>query len=47
VPTPTATPIPPTPACSNGIDDDGDLLTDFPADPGCLSADDSDESDLP
>jgi len=24
-----------TPACQNGIDDDGDGLTDFPADPGC------------
>ena len=23
------------PACSDGIDDDGDGLTDFPADPGC------------
>ncbi len=27
-----------TPACQNGIDDDGDGLTDFPADPGCASA---------
>ena len=24
------------PACSDGVDDDGDQLTDFPADPGCL-----------
>ena len=32
------------PACSNGRDDDGDTLVDFPADPGCESADDPDES---
>jgi hypothetical protein len=29
------------PACSNGIDDDGDGLVDHPADPGCLDADDA------
>jgi hypothetical protein len=47
-PTPTPTPTPITPAaCSDTLDNDGDLLTDFPADPGCLSADDNDESDLP
>ena len=34
-PTPTATP--PEPECSNGLDDDGDGLTDFPLDPDCLS----------
>lgn len=35
----------PPPACSNGIDDDGDGLVDFPADPGCAFAnDDSEES---
>jgi len=27
-----------TPACRNGIDDDGDGLIDFPADPGCSNA---------
>jgi hypothetical protein len=25
-------------ACSNGLDDDGDGLTDYPDDPGCLVA---------
>jgi hypothetical protein len=28
----------PAPACSDGIDNDGDLLIDFPADPGCPDA---------
>jgi len=28
----------PFPACSNGVDDDGDGLVDFPADPGCRAA---------
>jgi hypothetical protein len=32
------------PACSNGKDDDGDGLIDFPADPGCAFADDDDEN---
>ncbi len=32
------------PACSNGLDDDGDGLIDFPADPGCASAASNDES---
>lgn len=31
----------PFPACSNGVDDDGDGLVDFPADPGCRAADSS------
>jgi hypothetical protein len=26
------------PACSDGIDNDGDTLVDFPADPGCANA---------
>jgi DNA-binding beta-propeller fold protein YncE len=30
--------VPAVPACSNGIDDDGDSLVDFPADPGCRNA---------
>jgi len=34
---------PTPPQCSNGIDDDGDGLVDFPADPGCASATDLDE----
>ena len=31
------------PACDDGIEDDGDGLVDFPADPGCASATDLDE----
>lgn len=34
------------PQCNNGIDDDGDGLIDFPADPGCTSIWDDDESDV-
>ena len=30
----------PPAACSDGIDNDGNGLTDFPADPGCLSPED-------
>ena len=32
------------PACSNRVDDDGDGLADFPADPGCSSAADTAET---
>jgi hypothetical protein len=32
-------------ACGDGMDNDADGLTDFPADPGCTSLDDTDESD--
>jgi hypothetical protein len=38
---------PPPPACSNGIDDDGDGLTDYPNDPGCDNATDTDEASPP
>jgi hypothetical protein len=31
------------PGCSDGLDDDGDGLVDFPSDPGCASASDLDE----
>lgn len=31
------------PACANGVDDDGDVQTDFPNDPGCAFADDESE----
>jgi hypothetical protein len=31
------------PVCANGKDDDGDVLIDFPADPGCAFADDDNE----
>ncbi len=32
-----------TPGCDDGSDNDGDGLTDYPADPGCQSASDNDE----
>jgi len=35
------------PQCSDGIDNDGDGLIDYPADPGCSSPDDDDETDVP
>ncbi len=38
---------PPVPPCSNGSDDDGDGKTDFPQDPGCTDANDTDETDPP
>jgi thrombospondin type 3 repeat protein len=37
----------PTPACSDGQDNDGDGLVDFPNDPGCQNAEDIDEVDAP
>jgi hypothetical protein len=49
-PGPSATPSPlptPVPRCSDGADNDGDGLTDFPADPGCDSPTDNDEADPP
>jgi len=33
------------PACNNSLDDDGDGKIDYPADPGCSSLDDTDETD--
>ncbi|HSQ65986.1 MAG TPA: hypothetical protein VLM85_22345, partial [Polyangiaceae bacterium] len=33
----------PPPACADGIDNDGDGLVDYPADPGCFSANDDTE----
>ncbi len=35
------------PDCSDGLDDDGDGLTDFPDDPGCTDALDTDERGAP
>ncbi len=32
-------------ACGDGTDNDGDLKTDFPTDPGCATLDDTDEAD--
>jgi subtilisin family serine protease len=43
----TSPPAPPPAACSNGLDDDGDGLVDFPADPGCSGASDTDEFNAP
>jgi hypothetical protein len=34
----------PAPACSDGIDNDADSRIDFPADPGCTSSTDNDET---
>lgn len=46
-PVPAAAPqvVAPTPVCADSIDNDGDGKVDFPADPGCQSATDEDESD--
>ncbi|HKY90334.1 MAG TPA: outer membrane beta-barrel protein, partial [Nevskiaceae bacterium] len=49
-PPPPAEPVavvPPAAICSDTQDNDGDGKTDFPADPGCTAADDSDETDPP
>ena len=35
---------PPVTQCSDGVDNDGDSLVDYPDDPGCVSASDDDES---
>ncbi|MDX6398224.1 MAG: hypothetical protein QOJ43_1632 [Gaiellaceae bacterium] len=40
-------PPPPAAACSNRVDDDGDGKVDYPADPGCTSAGDTDEYNAP
>ena len=37
---------PPAAQCSDGRDNDGDGLTDYPADPGCSSATDNDEANV-
>jgi len=41
------TPPAPEHGCSDGRDNDGDGLTDFPADPGCQNAEDDDEYHVP
>jgi hypothetical protein len=38
---PTGIAVVPPPSCSDGVDNDGDGLVDYPADPGCLSPDDA------
>jgi hypothetical protein len=45
-PTPVPTPTPP-PQCSDGLDNDLDLLVDYPSDLGCSGPEDNDESELP
>ncbi|MGQ0618582.1 MAG: OmpA family protein [Panacagrimonas sp.] len=37
--------VPPLLVCSDTLDNDGDGLVDYPQDPGCTAADDSDETD--
>lgn len=37
--------VEPKPVCSDGADNDDDGRVDYPADPGCASADDGDETD--
>ncbi len=46
---PVSTPPPPPAACADGIDNDNppDGKIDYPADPGCVSASDTDETDPP
>jgi hypothetical protein len=39
-------PPPPAAQCADGIDNDGDSLVDYPADPGCINASDSDETNV-
>jgi hypothetical protein len=40
-------PPPPNPQCSDGIDNDADGRTDFPADPGCSGSSDDNEANAP
>lgn len=42
---PVVQPVKPKPACSDTLDNDGDEHIDHPTDPGCASADDTDETD--
>jgi hypothetical protein len=39
--------VPSCPACQNGLDDDGDMLVDYPLDPGCMRREDTDEGEPP
>jgi parallel beta helix pectate lyase-like protein/thrombospondin type 3 repeat protein len=45
-PPPPPPPPPPAAACSDGQDNDADGKVDYPADPGCTDASDTDESDV-
>lgn len=44
-PPPPVAVVEPAKICADGQDNDGDGLIDFPADPGCFAADDSNETD--
>jgi hypothetical protein len=44
VPVRLGPPPAPSPACSDGADNDGDTLIDYPSDPGCVGTSDTDES---
>ena len=46
-PPPPPPPPPVLPACSDGLDNDGDGKIDYPADPGCADLLDNDETDPP
>ena len=46
-PPPSPPPAEPPAACSDGLDNDVDGATDFPADPGCVSSTDTDETNAP
>ena len=46
-PPPPVAVVAPVLVCSDGVDNDGDGLIDFPADPGCTAVDDVDETDPP
>lgn len=39
--------VPPTPLCNDSLDNDGDGLIDYPADPGCSAPADTDETNAP
>lgn len=43
----TVTDSAPPPQCGDGVDNDGDGQTDYPADPGCSSSTDNDETNPP
>jgi hypothetical protein len=44
---PAAPPPPPKAQCEDAVDNDGDGKVDFPADPGCSSSTDNDETNAP
>ncbi len=46
-PAPPPAVVVPASTCGDGLDNDGDGVIDFPADPGCSSLDDTDETDPP